>query len=373
MKTEPIDGVKNISCLIAADSFDMINGFSIDYMHCILLGTVKKLLSLWLDSKYHSKSFYIHKNHQKILESRIMNIRVTTEKTRKPRSIFNRGEFKANEYRGLLLYYLPVTLPDLLKTKYLQHFQLLSSSIYILLQRCISMSEFELAKSRLIEFVKNFETLYGKENITMNTHMIKHIPTAVENNGPLWSYSLFGFESMNGVVVKANTCNDKILSQLVWKYCMRRTLEDEPIQNLTEEIKLSGKSTILLNAQEKAIFNDSMMEYPENGVLDTHKSVKLNGEIFKSLLSKESTTIDYFIKTKNNVIGAVKFYFVRDFIIYALIENYRVMKNFDHFLCVEEMNTKQLIKFTDISEKLMLINVGRKKYVTSVPNKYEKS
>ena len=38
--------------------------------------------------------------------------------------------------------------------------------------------------------------------LTMNIHQLKHITFHVRNWGPLWSFSCFGFESINGDIKK---------------------------------------------------------------------------------------------------------------------------------------------------------------------------
>lgn len=47
-----------MSCMVAAREFDVINSFPIDYMHCVLLGVMPKLFSLWFDSKNHKEPYY---------------------------------------------------------------------------------------------------------------------------------------------------------------------------------------------------------------------------------------------------------------------------------------------------------------------------
>ena len=47
-----------------------------------------------------------------------------------------------------------------------------------------------------------FSNLTGKNACTMNVHLLKHIPECVQNWGPLWAYSCFPFESMNGHLKK---------------------------------------------------------------------------------------------------------------------------------------------------------------------------
>lgn len=46
-------GVKGYSVMYILDHFDLINGNPVDYMHCVLLGVMKRLLRLWLESANH--------------------------------------------------------------------------------------------------------------------------------------------------------------------------------------------------------------------------------------------------------------------------------------------------------------------------------
>lgn len=80
-----IKGIKKVSCMIAAPHFNLVNSFSIDSMHCVHLGVMKKLLNLWLDSKNHSKPFYITKKHQIALSQRIVMLKPVSEIIRRPR------------------------------------------------------------------------------------------------------------------------------------------------------------------------------------------------------------------------------------------------------------------------------------------------
>ena len=52
-------GVKGPSWLITIPSFELIDGMSIDYMHCVLLGVTRMFLQLWFNLSYHSELWYI--------------------------------------------------------------------------------------------------------------------------------------------------------------------------------------------------------------------------------------------------------------------------------------------------------------------------
>ena len=66
----------------------------IDYMHCALEGTVKKLLDLWFNSNNHHYDFYLNskiKNIDKIL----LKIQYPSELPRNQRTLVNYNLFKA--------------------------------------------------------------------------------------------------------------------------------------------------------------------------------------------------------------------------------------------------------------------------------------
>lgn len=128
-KCKPVNGIKTISPMIGIPQFNMIRGFSIDYLHCVLTGVSNRLFNLFFDTS--KKEYSISPAKAKVLDNRILGIRPPSEISRKPRShIRYRSDLKANEIRSLLLYYLPVALRGLLPKMYQDNFCLLSPIIY---------------------------------------------------------------------------------------------------------------------------------------------------------------------------------------------------------------------------------------------------
>ncbi|CAI8033385.1 hypothetical protein GBAR_LOCUS18830, partial [Geodia barretti] len=56
---QAVFGVKGRSALHGLTGFDVIDQDPVDYMHCVLLGVVRTLISFWFDSKYHIELWYI--------------------------------------------------------------------------------------------------------------------------------------------------------------------------------------------------------------------------------------------------------------------------------------------------------------------------
>ena len=54
-----VDGIKGPSWLMKLTYYDIIRGTSIDYMHCVLLGVMKLLMSLWFNTTYNHERCYL--------------------------------------------------------------------------------------------------------------------------------------------------------------------------------------------------------------------------------------------------------------------------------------------------------------------------
>lgn len=371
LKSKPVSGVKDVSCMIALVDFDLVNGFAIDYMHCVLLGVVKKMLSLWLDSENFKSSYYIKPKDQQILSNRIIKIRPTFEIKRKPRCILKRDNFKANEFRSLLLYYLHPTLNGLLKKCYIDHFQLLSSAIYTLLLEKIPLEDISIAEDKLNRFANEFECLYGAENVTMNMHLLRHMANAVRNLGPLWSQSAFGFETNNGTLVKTSS-KKGILHSLAWKYCSRMALgimknEFEP------SITAGGKKSMSLNTTEMTILQTALPQLTSHTQI-VFEFVMVNGIKYGSEKSKKQTASDdYFVQTKHGSMASVQFYLMDKEEILAMIIPYKIVNKIDHLLEVEPFGSMNIISFNDIAKKMIIMKTTNKKIASAIPNRFEKT
>lgn len=370
LRATTLSGIKNVSCMIAAYDFDLVNGFSVDYMHCALLGITKKLLDLWLNPANHSEPFYIPKKKQVAFSSRIVSIKPLSEINRKPRSIFDRNDFKANEFRSLLLYYLRYCLVDMLPMKYIDHFQLFSSSIYLLLQTNITLEDISSANDRLNKFANEYQDLYHEHNVTMNLHLLRHIANSVREIGPLWAQSSFTFETYNGVLIRSNHSTNHFLMDLAWKYSAKKSLQ---IEKNEQKICVSGVTTIRIQSAEKSILNKFGFKF-EQDILTIYKFFSLRHIKFSSLKAKDVSTIDYFVELHSGEMGVVHFYFVFNEIAYAFIQLYEKIGELDHLKKVYPLSTKIIANVESFKRKLMFIKIGRLyEIVVGIPNHFEKT
>ena len=195
-----VNGVKGPSWLRKLTNYDIIDGTAIDYMHCVLLGVMRQLLSLWIGSEHHNGQYYIGRKLS-IVDSRLKAINPSSIIIRKPRKLSTHFKYmKASEYCAFLLYYSLPVLSGILPSPYLSHFSLLVMSIHTLLQQSISDRQILQCENMINLFCQQFEILYGQRYMSANVHLLLHLPNTVRQLGPLWVYSCFYFEGQNGAL-----------------------------------------------------------------------------------------------------------------------------------------------------------------------------
>lgn len=368
----PIMGVRDISCMIAATDFDLVNGFVVDYMHCVLLGIVRKLIELWFDSKNHEEPYYISKKYQRIFDHKLCSIKPISEIGVRPVSIFNRSNFKAKTYRTLLLFYLRCCLPGCIDPKYIDHFQMLASSIFVLLKEKICMVEINAVEKKLDEFVRLFEELYGSHNVTMNLHLLRHLSQSVRHSGPLWSNSAFCFESNNGELIRSNNAKLNILQSMAWKYTIKPSIECIDEQNVHENIQLKEKCNINFSPYDQIILQSCGFKSLYEIV--TYKILKIRSEKFSSMAAKELQTVDFVVQLENDEkFGAIKYFIYTRNGIYFILDEFKTKNTIDHLREIEFSGQSQIFRVESIKKKLIYIKVKDKQFVSFLPNSYEEN
>ena len=253
-----VDGIKGKSVL--CDVVDLVKGVPIDYMHCVLEGVTKWLVNKWFTSSNHGLPFYIGRRVKEI-DSHLLNQSPPHDFTRAPRGLGKyRNIWKANEFKYWLLYYSLPILVNILPPLYFHHYSLLVCAIHILLQAEIKDPEIKAAEELLKDYYALLPELYGDTSCTLNAHCLTHLTTYVRLWGPLWTHSLFGFESYNGHLTSMIHSKYRIAEQLSFSIEVSETigfLADKLVQIEEEKTlkfisplstldHLRGKMTLLL-------------------------------------------------------------------------------------------------------------------------------
>lgn len=215
------------------DCIDVINCFSIDYMHNVPLGIFKDMMTIWLGMKRipeHACGISKIKSveSRKMFNKRVMSLKPPMTFCRKPRSIFDVSTFKASELLYCMFYYVRYALIGLLPTRVIKNFEKLYSAIYTLCKKTIKIDEIHDACKLLTEFADEFQEIYGPGAVTLNLHLLRHYFEMIMNCGPLWAYSLFGFENNIGQLKEYVVGTTDVLDQITHKYSIDRIDCEEP-------------------------------------------------------------------------------------------------------------------------------------------------
>lgn len=362
-------GVKGKCCITVLPDFDVIDGFCTDYMHGVFLGIMKRMIQIWTGKVKTSTNFKPLTNQQQIIvNGRLSLLQPYSRISYRPKSLDDIGIYRAIDYKYLLFFYLRYSMINILEKKYIENFEKLSAAIYILSSTEISESEIQFAEELLTDFCDEFEKMYGVSAVTINLHLLRHYGSIVRKAGPLWCYSLFGFETNMGVLTRHSSGGANLLEQIAQKYIISKSQYEK---------KLIDNSPIYsVNFNSQSSYDSFLIQHgysSKSGKVEKSTHIKVGNEIFKSISSKPTKHIDYFLEMSNGVIGTAQFYVIKEERVFVLLNVYAEVKKNYHLREVEATNQVSIYPFEFIKEKLILLTFGTKYVVAKEPNKYEKS
>lgn len=329
----------------------------------------------WFDSSKHKCDFYIGLQTKNVNE-RIAMLKLPKNIKRNPRSITDRNNWKANEWRSFLLYFSVGILYKILPLKYLRHFGKFINTIWILIQDEVPRLKVHTLKNDVAIFVHQYVTIYGEKHATYNLHQLLHLPTCVENLGPLWAYSNFPFENNNGKLQSFVKSPKGVLSQIMNKYAWSIYLD-------------STKFSQSVNDFRNNIFKSNLISLSDNRVLGGHIKITLNNlfEInsfgldflnkdffsFKRVVyngveystknySSKIKTNDSALKLNNNCFGEIVYILVQNQEIFFVAEIFEIDNSHEltlicpHINVIKKKKSKTIIlPINSISYKCVLV------------------
>lgn len=176
-----------------------IDNMSIDVMHCVFLNVMKRLFFVWFDSSNHDHRGSLRK-HISVINARLIALKPIHEVSRTPTTVEDYTYWKASLMKWFLLAYSLPIFHDIMDDEYFQHYKLLVNAINILTSTSIDLAGLNEAEECLDKFVREFEALYGSNNMTLNVHMLLHLVRNVRLFGPLWTTSCCALENLNGIL-----------------------------------------------------------------------------------------------------------------------------------------------------------------------------
>lgn len=387
-----VQGFKGISPLIAAPGFDLINGFGIDYLHSVCEGVVKHLLYLWFDTSNHGKDYYIKPSIAEVNDN-ISKIQLPSEIARNPRSLLERHQWKANEFRAWLLFFSVGALYNILDSKFLKHYMNLVAAIKIYLQKNITKDEMLSAKNKIQSFVREFQILYGKNNMRYNVHTISHMPDCVQTLGPLWAYSNFPFEDNNGKLTNYVNAPKGVLHQISGKYTLSRVMatpnffNSDPVKAFQKSVShhkhfTTSDRPLKPLGSLKSVQIDNIEDINANKyIFDTkdflsYDKFMLNNIIYStSSYCKSKKCNDSIIKLKTNIYGEIVNIISQKEEMYIVLKMFNIIEDNNYvflfcpdFVHVKKSNIFVVVSVNLIEYKCCLISLKNIKYITPFQN-----
>ena len=253
-------GVKGKSVL--ADYLQLPECLPIDYMHSVLEGVFKSLLKSWFDSTNHRMPFYLGRMI-KAINRKAKQIQLPSEFSRSIRPLETIAYWKASEFRSWLLHLAIPLLKDHLPAEYLNHLALLVCAIHILLSDHITYSDLFEADRMLKTFYQLLPELYPEEMCKPNAHSLIHTCRFVKLWGPLWAYSMFGYESMNGFLKTTFHGTRQVLQQLVFTTILKQRLRFEKEDGSSEKHQVDEHTYVLGKIQRHRLLHEEKVAISE--------------------------------------------------------------------------------------------------------------
>lgn len=184
----------------------------IDPMHNLLLGTSKHMMEVWKELKLIDAKEYL------FIHDRLSTFVTPNDIGRLPsksKIISGFSGFTAEEWKNWTILFSLFSLKEVLPLQHYQCWHLFVKASYILCRRAITTTELNQAHAHLMSFYSTVVILYGKDHCTMNLHLHGHLKECIEDYGPVYSFWLFAFERLNGILGSYHTNNRNISVQLM--------------------------------------------------------------------------------------------------------------------------------------------------------------
>lgn len=204
----------------------MISQVSIDSMHLLDLGVMRKFLLRILQGKVMVK---VTKSNKTCMSKKLELLRksIPEEFVRKPRSFEDIAHWKATEFRQFLLYTGIVVFRDELTDDAYYVFLLLHCACRLLLCPKSYMNNIETSKQLLELFVHNFPLIFGASSVSYNIHNLLHLADSIKTIGIMSGSSAYDFENYLQTMKKYVKKPTNILQQIFKKVQYETVLVDD--------------------------------------------------------------------------------------------------------------------------------------------------
>ena len=187
-------GVK-YSILSELPYYDRVRFLVIDPMHLLFLGIAKHTMKTWINLGI------INNSHFDVIQKRINLLTTPSTLGRIPMKVASGfSQLTADQWKNWICVFSSYSLFGILPVIHWHCWWLFVQGCNLICKKKLSFSECNQAQNFIIEFCKEFETLYGKENLVINMHLACHLKECIIDYGPIHGFWCFGFERFNGIL-----------------------------------------------------------------------------------------------------------------------------------------------------------------------------
>lgn len=120
--------------------------------------------------------------------------------------------------------YSPVVINGFPPKAYYKNWTKLVQIMHICLQHCVPVDKILDVRQAMVEFLEEYQELYGIHNMTYNSHILLHMVDHVKEWRPFWGFSAFPFQPINGKLVRFVNGTRYAHTQIVEKFCILQSL-----------------------------------------------------------------------------------------------------------------------------------------------------
>lgn len=335
------------SILKNVTGFQFVTKVPLDYMHLVCLGVVRTILTLLTSGKNLGLGSAVIKR----ISNRLQIFREYTpaEFVRKPDSLSFLGNWKATQLRQFLLYVGYAAMIDIIPSNILQMFSKLSIAIRIL---CTTKENlYNIAHTLLIEFLNEFEDIFGEEYLSHNFHGLSHIRDDVRLHGPLDKFSAFKYENFMQSVLQDIRKPDKIIQQI---FKRQKEREVTPLDRIKKTFKP------VLNRSVTVVEGLSGIQYSKIKYKQFVINTKSNGDNCFLIGNKVVIIENIIFKNDNYFMVTRKFKDVVD------LPNQPIDSSIlNMYMCSNLSNTSRIHEISELTSKLFRLPLKNDAFMVS--------
>lgn len=341
-----------ISRIVEISGMNVVSSFSLDYMHLVTLGVMKKLLLLWIKEPLNVRLPSSKIKHLTNL-SLSFKSKFPCEFSRKPRSLVEVARWKATEFRSFLLYTGPVILKNIVSDDCLKNFMALNIAMIILLSPN-RRSFIQYADDLLNYFVETFEQIYGQYLVSSNIHGLIHLVDDFKQYGPLDNCSAFPFENYMKVLKSMLRQPNKPLEQVVIRYNENGNFG----LNKNESVQSDENGLLLGQHNDGPLSSGSVNPQFSSLILDSFK-IKCKIDADSYFVSKTNEVIKLINIAHSHNTGAVVL-IGRKFEIKEMFYDKPIRSSCFGIYSVKQLSTNLYMwSIKDIQNKVMLLSCNK--------------